>query len=83
MTNDSIDDVVKGPKNLYEACEAALNPESYDSRWYTERDPTDASGMDALPRLQEDPPRYEDESLHRVIDIEAIDREARSYKPNK
>jgi hypothetical protein len=81
--NDSIDDVVEGPRTLYDACQRALNPESFDPKGYTERNPFDASGMDALPRLQDDPPRYDDESLHRLIDIDGIDREARGYMPNK
>jgi len=81
--NDSIDDAVKGPINLREASQRALDPENYDATGYVQRDPFDASGMDSLPRLQDDPIRYEDESLHRMIDIDAIDREARRYMPDK
>ena len=77
----TIDDTVENP--LYKAVEAALDPENYDAKGYVKRDPTDASGMDALPQLQDDPIRYADESLHRVINIEAIDREARAYIPKK
>jgi hypothetical protein len=58
--------------SLYLAFEAALNPENYDPAGYGEPDIYNPCRMDGIPDLNADPPRYEDESLHRVIDIESI-----------
>ncbi len=63
------------PRSLPDICKAALNPENYDIEGYSSivvaRDQNPAAGMDTLPRLQDDPPRYdgEDEKYHRMIDV--------------
>ena len=57
---------------LYHACKAALDPENYVPAYYDKPDIFDPRRMDGVPNLKADPPRYEDESLHRIIDIESI-----------